>query len=243
MSNRTASKVGRGPGVWVMGESVGAPRCGAGRGGGSFARAVWWVGRGGWPGGRWGSPFATRRSRGRGRPPSTAPRRVQEAGSTPGGGGAQPDGRVGGRTRYAVTGHITLPWEAGAPRAGAMTSPASPIEAAKPRPTRRDGYEDPRRPSCGDVNLMSNEWLQRYGRHVYCSEEDQGYIALSSEFEHFTALGETPEEDAAGRHARSAPSRVLRSATAGWRVSQFPGGAVFDRPPPPPCGSAPGAGR
>jgi len=53
--------------------------------------------------------------------------------------------------------------------------------------------EDLRRPPRGDPNLMQTELLQRYSRHVYFSEEDQGYIALCSEFQHLSAFGDTPE--------------------------------------------------
>jgi antitoxin HicB len=41
---------------------------------------------------------------------------------------------------------------------------------------------------------MPNELLQRYSRHVYFNEEDQGYIALCFEFKHLSAFGATPEE-------------------------------------------------
>lgn len=41
---------------------------------------------------------------------------------------------------------------------------------------------------------MTNEHLQRYSRHVYFNHEDQDYVALSTEFPHLSAVGETPEE-------------------------------------------------
>jgi antitoxin HicB len=40
---------------------------------------------------------------------------------------------------------------------------------------------------------MPKEVRQRYSRQVYFNEEDQGYIALCSEFQHLSAFGDTPE--------------------------------------------------
>jgi predicted RNase H-like HicB family nuclease len=74
------------------------------------------------------------------------------------------------------------------------------------------------------VSLMPDELLQRYSRHVYFSEEDQGYIALCSEFKHLSAFGGTPDE--ALRELDEVLEAALEiHAEEGWPIP---------RPEPPP---------